>query len=84
MAQSWFDTAGGISQYEARRMRSGGRTLEEPALTSRFLKYVSEQPDVWVASRAEVAQHWRATFPYDPTKAQDKVEIPRNVNPFQS
>lgn len=84
VAPSWLDKAGGISQCEARRTGSGGRTFEEPALISRFLRYVSGQSDVWVASRAEVAQHWRATFPYEPTKAQDKVKIPRNVNPFQS
>jgi len=48
-----------------------------------FLKYVSEQPDVWVASRAEIANHWRDKFPYDSTKAQDKVDIPKCVNPFK-
>jgi hypothetical protein len=50
----------------------------------RFLKFLSEQPGVWVASRAQVAEHWRKTFPYESAKAQDKVAIVKNVNPFRA
>jgi peptidoglycan/xylan/chitin deacetylase (PgdA/CDA1 family) len=30
----------------------------------RFLAYVREHQDVWVATRADVARHWRAVHPY--------------------
>jgi peptidoglycan/xylan/chitin deacetylase (PgdA/CDA1 family) len=29
----------------------------------RFLEHVARHPDVWVTTRAEVARHWRDTFP---------------------
>ena len=32
----------------------------------RFLDYISEKPDVWVCTRAEIADHWRNTFPHQP------------------
>ncbi|MFN8185887.1 MAG: allantoinase PuuE [Gaiellales bacterium] len=30
----------------------------------RFLGHVARHPDVWVTTRAEIARHWRATYPY--------------------
>jgi peptidoglycan/xylan/chitin deacetylase (PgdA/CDA1 family) len=35
----------------------------------RFLDYIAEKPDVWVCTRAEIAQHWRTRFPYQPAVA---------------
>lgn len=32
----------------------------------RFLDYISQKPDVWVCTRAEIASHWRDKFPYQP------------------
>ncbi|EIW66226.1 hypothetical protein TREMEDRAFT_35402 [Tremella mesenterica DSM 1558] len=34
-----------------------------------FLKYISEKEGVWVATREEIANHWKETFPYDKKKA---------------
>ncbi|OAA54375.1 Glycoside hydrolase/deacetylase, beta/alpha-barrel [Niveomyces insectorum RCEF 264] len=31
----------------------------------KFLDYISEKPDVWVCTRAEIAAHWRSKFPYE-------------------
>lgn len=30
----------------------------------RFLDYVMDKPDVWIAKRADIAQHWVKTHPY--------------------
>ena len=30
----------------------------------RFLDYVMKQPDVWVARRIDIAEHWRTLHPY--------------------
>jgi peptidoglycan/xylan/chitin deacetylase (PgdA/CDA1 family) len=30
----------------------------------KFLEYVSQHPDVWVATREEIAIHWRKNFPF--------------------
>ncbi|ERS97560.1 carbohydrate esterase family 4 protein [Sporothrix schenckii 1099-18] len=34
------------------------------AAVRNFVEYVSAKPDVWVATRRGIAQHWRDTFPY--------------------
>ncbi|TKA74325.1 hypothetical protein B0A55_07176 [Friedmanniomyces simplex] len=31
----------------------------------KFVEYVSSKPDVWVATREEIARHWMATHPYE-------------------
>jgi peptidoglycan/xylan/chitin deacetylase (PgdA/CDA1 family) len=31
-----------------------------------FMKYISEKEGVWVASRRDIAKHYRDTFPYVP------------------
>jgi len=31
-----------------------------------FMKYISEKEGVWVASRRDIATHYRKTFPYVP------------------
>lgn len=30
------------------------------------MKYISEKEGVWVASRRDIANHYRTTFPYKP------------------
>jgi urate oxidase len=30
----------------------------------RFLAYVRDHPDVWVATRADIAKHWRTVHPW--------------------
>ena len=35
----------------------------------RFLDHVQSRPDVWVCRRIDIARHWKATHPYDPTTA---------------
>ncbi|MDY8108019.1 allantoinase PuuE [Fulvimarina sp. 2208YS6-2-32] len=40
-----------------------GRPSRAAALT-RFLDHVQSKPDVWIARRIEIAEHWRAHFPY--------------------
>ena len=37
---------------------------------ARFLDYVGKHDKVWVAKRTEIAEHWRATFPYQPGMEQ--------------
>ena len=36
------------------------------AALARFLDYVKGKPDVWVARRIDIAEHWRAQFPPAP------------------
>ncbi|GFZ48909.1 hypothetical protein JCM24511_06658 [Saitozyma sp. JCM 24511] len=31
----------------------------------RFMEYISKKPDVWVATRQEIAAQWREKFPYE-------------------
>jgi hypothetical protein len=31
----------------------------------RFMEYISKKPDVWVATRQEIAEQWRKKFPYE-------------------
>ena len=55
---------------EGGRMMSVGlhcRAIGRPGRArglDRFLAYVREHDDVWVATRADIARHWRATYPY--------------------
>jgi putative urate catabolism protein len=42
--------------------RLSGRPGRAPAL-ERFLAYAKSRPQVWWATRAEVARHWRKTYP---------------------
>ncbi|OAL24980.1 hypothetical protein AYO20_10583 [Fonsecaea nubica] len=37
----------------------------------RFLSYIASKPDVWVCTRAEIAEHWRRRFPYQPASVKD-------------
>ena len=39
------------------------RGLGRAAALARFIDYVAEHDDVWVARRIDVANHWRETFP---------------------
>ena len=32
----------------------------------KFMIYISEKPDVWVATRRDIANHYREKFPYKP------------------
>jgi len=32
----------------------------------KFVQYVQSKPDVWVATREEIARHWKEVHPYDP------------------
>ncbi|WP_439552025.1 allantoinase PuuE [Falsiroseomonas sp.] len=58
------------------RMMSCGlhlRSIGHPARAAglmRFLDYIGKFEGVWVARRAEIAEHWRATFPYQPGMEQ--------------
>jgi putative urate catabolism protein len=77
-----FVTAGDFAEYlidSLERVRAeGGRMLSvglhcrivgrpgrAPGLV-RFLEHVRECADVWVATRADIARHWRATHPPQP------------------
>ena len=42
--------------------RLAGRPARAAGLT-RFLDYVVQHPDVWIARRSDIARHWSATFP---------------------
>jgi urate oxidase len=42
--------------------RLAGRPGRAAAL-ARFLDYVGDQDDVWVARRIDIADHWRERFP---------------------
>ena len=44
--------------------RLAGRPGRTAAL-ERFLEYVAEHDDVWIARRIDIADHWRNTFPAD-------------------
>lgn len=37
-----------------------------------FVKYVQQQPGVWITTRKDIALHWRETFPY--TRSSDESE----------
>lgn len=46
------------------------------AALGRFLDYVQSKPDVWVATRAAIARHWRARFPYRDRVRPSRLERP--------
>ena len=50
-----------------------GRPGRSAAL-ARFLDYVQSKPDVWVATRADIARHWRARFPYRESISPHRME----------
>ncbi|KQQ88718.1 allantoinase PuuE [Aureimonas sp. Leaf324] len=50
-----------------------GRPGRSAAL-ARFLDYVRSKPDVWVATRADIARHWRARFPHRETISPHRLE----------
>jgi putative urate catabolism protein len=58
--QLWKE--GGRMMSVGLHCRIVGRPGRAPAL-DRFLTHVRERGDVWVATRAEIAQHWRAQHP---------------------
>ncbi|WP_207539776.1 allantoinase PuuE [Sabulicella rubraurantiaca] len=64
------------------RMMSCGlhlRLIGHPARAAglaRFLDYVRGHDRVWVARRAEIAEHWHRTFPYKPGMEQIALEAP--------
>ena len=43
--------------------RIAGRPARAAAL-ARFLDYVLQHPQVWIARRIDIAEHWRATHPF--------------------
>jgi urate oxidase len=45
--------------------RSIGRPGRARGL-ERFLEYLAARPDVWIATRADIARHWRAEHPWQP------------------
>ncbi len=49
------------------------RSIGHPARAAglmKFLDYIGKFEGVWVARRTEIAQHWHATFPYQPGMEQ--------------
>ncbi|ALN72139.1 allantoinase PuuE [Aureimonas sp. AU20] len=50
-----------------------GRPGRAQAL-ARFLDYIQSKPDVWVATRADIARHWREHFPYRPSIQPSRLE----------
>ncbi len=58
--------------------RLAGRPGRAAAL-QRFIDYVKNHADVWVATRGEIAAHWRETHPYRPPAVRpsrmDKAEF---------
>ncbi|WP_182086897.1 allantoinase PuuE [Aureimonas sp. ME7] len=50
-----------------------GRPGRSAAL-ARFLDYVGSKPDVWVATRADIARHWRTAFPHRETIRPSRME----------
>ena len=60
-----FDTLraeGGRMMSVGLHCRLAGRPGRAAALR-RFLDYVADRDDVWIATRLAIAQHWRATWP---------------------
>ena len=52
------------------------------AALARFLDYVQEKPDVWVARRIDIARHWRERFPYRPGLRPSRVTQTEFVETF--
>jgi hypothetical protein len=47
--------------------------LESPRLTNRFMEHITAREGVWVTTRADIAKHWRAQYPYETVGAQREV-----------
>ncbi|KAF9556328.1 glycoside hydrolase/deacetylase [Agrocybe pediades] len=45
-----------------------GRPGRFPAI-KQFVEYIASKPDVWVATREQIARHWKAQYPYQPPSA---------------
>ncbi|MCB9675521.1 MAG: allantoinase PuuE [Alphaproteobacteria bacterium] len=64
-----FDTLYAEGEEGAPKMLSVGlhcRIAGRPGRTAalrRFVDYVRAKPDVWIATRLDIARHWRRTFP---------------------
>ena len=63
-----FDTLYAEGEQTPKMLSIGlhGRIIGRPARTAsleRFLRYISEKPDVWCARRIEIARHWHEKFP---------------------
>ncbi|ORY32009.1 hypothetical protein BCR39DRAFT_525190 [Naematelia encephala] len=41
-----------------------------------FIKYVKSKSDSWIARRADIAEHWHKTHPYDPKTAFGQTPVP--------
>jgi len=44
------------------------------AAVQRFIDYAQSHDDVWFPTRLEIADHWRATYPYRPTQRPSQME----------
>lgn len=49
--------------------RITGKAGRSEALRN-FMLYISEKPGVWVATRKDIAEHYRGKFPYKPGSRQ--------------
>ncbi|MER0236980.1 allantoinase PuuE [Fulvimarina sp. MAC8] len=58
-----------------------GRPSRAAAL-AKFLDYVQSKPDVWVAKRIEIAEHWRSHFPYKARFRPSRMEREAFVSLF--
>ncbi|KJA21918.1 carbohydrate esterase family 4 protein [Hypholoma sublateritium FD-334 SS-4] len=45
-----------------------GRPGRFPAI-KQFVEYISAKPDVWIATREQIARHWKGQFPYQSPSA---------------
>ncbi|NDW05188.1 allantoinase PuuE [Jiella pacifica] len=52
------------------------------AALARFLDYVKSKPDVWVARRIDIANHWREHFPYTPRFRPSRMKKAEFVETF--
>ncbi|WP_062227147.1 allantoinase PuuE [Aureimonas frigidaquae] len=77
-----FDTLRAEGLAGAPKMLSIGlhcRLIGRPgraAALARFLDYVRQHDDVWVARRIDIADHWRRNFPYRPGLRPSRLERP--------
>jgi len=64
-----FDTLYAEGEEGSAKMMSVGlhcRISGRPGRTAavrRFIEYIQSKPDVWLATRLDIARHWRASFP---------------------
>ena len=60
-------TEGGRMMSVGLHCRIAGRPGRAAAV-ARFLDYARQQHDVWIATRLDIAQHWRAVHPAEPPR----------------